>query len=61
MADENKKGVGNTPLVFPKTKKVAKEWTVKESFYDLEQKRVVNIGEIVSHNEKREKLNLIEQ
>lgn len=41
-------------------KEVKKQWIVSVPFYDMEQKREVAIGEVVSHNEKREKLKLIE-
>lgn len=41
-------------------KEAKKQWIVSVPFYDMEQKREVAIGEVVSHNDKREKLKLIE-
>lgn len=38
-----------------------KEWKVIVPFYDLQQRKEVNIGDIVDHTELREELKLIEQ
>lgn len=42
-------------------KEVKKQWYVVKRFYDLEQKRIVEVGEVVKHNKRREDLKLIEE
>ncbi|MGL4584102.1 MAG: hypothetical protein ACRCVU_14115 [Flavobacterium sp.] len=37
------------------------KWFVCVDFYDLQQQRVVTVGEEVEHNERREELGLIRQ
>lgn len=37
------------------------KWVVKQRFYDLIQKREVEVGEIVEHNQRREEMKLIEK
>ena len=41
-------------------KEEKKKWVVIKRFYDLIQKREVELGEIVEHTKKREDLKLIE-
>lgn len=54
MAKEKKEGVTKEAPLF-------KKWFVCVDFYDLQQQRVVTVGEEVEHNKRREELGLIRQ
>lgn len=55
---ESKKEKGAVKKVAPT---LLTEWKVIVPFYDLQQRKEVNIGDIVDHTELREELKLIEQ
>lgn len=42
-----------------KKQEVKKQWKVAKRFYDLKQKRIVEVGEVVAHTKNREDQKLI--